>query len=164
MTNDLNHFIGLHRIDELHFPFASCVTCTWPTSPAAIFGLAMTLLPRPGEHVVAVVLDVPAELQPRRPRLREPPAFERARGHAQQHGYLSLGQERGLDLDACMSFHARQVRSAYPRERAGPSAYLISRDEGETRLSGVSGHQSGHQTPNRAIRRTEEGAGLPREL
>ena len=106
MTNDLNHFIGLHRIDELHFPFASCVTCTWPTSPAAIFGLAMTLLPRPGEHVVAVVLDVPAELRPRRPRPREAPAFERALGHAQQHGHLSLGQERGLDLDACMSFHA----------------------------------------------------------
>ena len=69
-------------------------------------GLAMTLLPRPGEYVVTVVLHVSAELQPWRPRLREPPAFKRALGHPQQNGDLGLGQERGLDLDACMSFHA----------------------------------------------------------
>src|SRR5690606_20371921 len=123
-----------------------------------------TLLPRPYEYVVAVVLDVSAELQPRRSGLRESPAFERALGHAQQNGDLRLGQERGLDLDACMSFHARQVRNAHPRERAGTSAYLVSRDNRETRPVGVSGHQSGHWTPDRATRRSEEGAGLPREL
>ncbi|GAB3802438.1 hypothetical protein GCM10028798_19580 [Humibacter antri] len=55
-------------------------------------------------------------------------------------GDVGLGQERGLEPDVRTSFHARQVRSAYSCASAGTSAYLISRDDRETRLTRVSGH------------------------
>jgi hypothetical protein len=80
----------------------------------------------------SVVLDLPAELQPRRPARREPPTFQRALEGAEEHDDLGPGQERRPDLDVRMRIHARQVRNAYARDPAETSANLVSRDGHDT--------------------------------